>query len=112
MEKRDGAPSTRTSSDSKRTEKHPATPEQSKKRQRSSETTEVLENPTSKRRRIIQDWSDEDEENDPTADLLNPHWRKDVEQMVQEGAIETSSGTSAGNADSVNRCYITCATTK
>jgi P pilus assembly chaperone PapD len=33
----------------------------------------VLENLTSKRRWIIQSWSDEDEEENPTADLLIPH---------------------------------------
>jgi hypothetical protein len=33
----------------------------------------VPENPTSKRRRIIQNWSDEDKEENPTADLLTPH---------------------------------------
>jgi hypothetical protein len=54
VEKGDGAPSTRTSTGSKRTEKHPAAPEHSKKRPGSSETMEVPENPTSKRRRIIQ----------------------------------------------------------
>jgi hypothetical protein len=82
MEKGDGAPSTRTSTGSKRTEKHLVTPENLKKRLGSSETIEVPENPTSKRRRIIQDWSDEDEENDPTVNLLNSRQRKDVEQTV------------------------------
>jgi hypothetical protein len=55
MEKGDGAPSTRTSTGSKRTEKHLVAPENLKKRPGSSETIEVPENPTSKRRRIIQD---------------------------------------------------------
>jgi hypothetical protein len=54
VEKGDGAPSTGTSTGSKRTEKHPAAPEHSKKRSGSSETTEVPKNLTSKRRRIIQ----------------------------------------------------------
>jgi hypothetical protein len=52
MEKGDRAPSTGTSTGSKRTEKHPATPEHLKKRPGSSETTEVPKNLTSKRRRI------------------------------------------------------------
>jgi hypothetical protein len=82
VEKGDGAPSTGTSTGSKRMEKHPAAPEHSKKRPRSSETTEVLENLTSKRRRIIQNWSDEEEEENLTANLLNPRRKKDVEQMV------------------------------
>jgi hypothetical protein len=43
------------------------------------------ENLTNKRCRIIQDWSDEDKENDLTGHLLNPRWRKDVEQTDQEG---------------------------
>jgi hypothetical protein len=42
VEKGDGAPSTRTSTGSKRMEKHPAAPEHSKKRPGSSETMEVL----------------------------------------------------------------------
>jgi hypothetical protein len=85
VEKGDGVPSTRTNTSSKRMEKHPAALEHSKKRTGSLETTEVLENLTSKRRRIIQDWSVEDEENDLTTNLLNPRRRKDVEQMVLEG---------------------------
>jgi hypothetical protein len=43
------------------------------------------ENLTNKRCRIIQDWPDEDKENDLTGHLLNPRWRKDVEQTDQEG---------------------------
>jgi hypothetical protein len=62
------------------TEKRPVTPEHSKKRSGSSETTGMPENLTNKRCRIIQDWSDEDKENDLTGHLLNPRWRKDVEQ--------------------------------
>jgi hypothetical protein len=54
-------------------EKKPVAPDHSKKRPGSSEATGVLKNPTSKRRRIIQDWSDEDKEENLTADLLNPH---------------------------------------
>jgi hypothetical protein len=54
-------------------EKQPVTPDHSKKRPRSSEATGVPKNSTSKRRQIIQDWSDEDEEENLTADLLNPH---------------------------------------
>jgi hypothetical protein len=48
-------------------------PEHAKKRPGSSENMGVPENPTSKRRRIIQNWSDEDKEENPTADLLTPH---------------------------------------
>jgi hypothetical protein len=40
------------------------------------------ENPTSKRHRMIQSWSDEDEEENPTADLLIPRQRKGVEQTI------------------------------
>jgi hypothetical protein len=98
VDKGDRAPSTRTSTSSKRTEKHPAAPEHSKKRPGSSETTEVPENLTNKRRQIIQDWSDEDEENDPTADLLNPHQRKDVEQTVQEGPSRPTAAPAWGTS--------------
>jgi hypothetical protein len=39
----------------------------------------VLENPTSKRRRIIQSWLDENKEENPTADLFIPRKRKGIE---------------------------------
>jgi hypothetical protein len=42
----------------------------------------VPKNPTSKRRRIIQYWSDKDEEENPTTDLLNPCQKKGIEQTV------------------------------
>jgi hypothetical protein len=82
VEKGDGAPSTRTNTGSTMTEKCPVTPEHPKKRLGSSETTGMPKNLTSKHHWIIEDGSDEEEENDPTADLLNPHWRKDVERTV------------------------------
>jgi hypothetical protein len=96
VEKGDRAPSTRTSTSSKNTEKHLATLEHSKKRSRSSETTEVPENPTSKRRRIIQNLSDEEEEENLTADLLNPCRRKDVEWTVQEGPSRPAAAPARG----------------
>jgi hypothetical protein len=61
-------------------DKHPAAPEHSKKRPGSSETMGVPENLTSKRRWMIQSWSDKDEEENPTANLLIPRQRKGVEQ--------------------------------
>jgi hypothetical protein len=60
-------------------EKHLVIAEHSKKRLGSSETTGMPENPTSKRRRMIQSWSDKDEEENPTADLLTPRRRKGIE---------------------------------
>jgi hypothetical protein len=81
----EGAPSTGTDTRSQGAEKHPVAPDHSKKRPRSSEATGAPENPTSKHRRIIQDWSDEEEEENLTADMLNPCQRKDVERMVLEG---------------------------
>jgi hypothetical protein len=57
-----------------------SSPEHSKKRSESSEAAGVPENPTSKRCQIIQNWSDEDEEENPTTDLLTPHQRKGAEQ--------------------------------
>jgi tRNA G37 N-methylase TrmD len=63
-------------------DKHPVTPEHSKKRLGSLETMGVPENLTSKHHRMIQSWSDEDEEENPTADLLNPRQRKGIEQIV------------------------------
>jgi hypothetical protein len=92
----EGAPSTGTDTRSRITEKHPVALEHSKKRLRSSETTGMPENLTSKRRRIIQDWSDEDEENDPTTDLLNPRRRKDVERTVQEGPLRPAAAPARG----------------
>jgi hypothetical protein len=54
VEEGDRAPSTRTDTGRRIAEKHPVTPEHSKKRPRSLETMGMLENPTSKRRRMIQ----------------------------------------------------------
>jgi hypothetical protein len=54
VEKGDGAPSAGTDTGSRKTEKHLVALEYSKKRPGSSETTGMLENPTSKRRRMIQ----------------------------------------------------------
>jgi hypothetical protein len=84
-EEGEGTPSTGTDTRSMMAEKQPVAPKHSKKRPRSSEATGVAENPTNKRRRIIQDWLDEDEEENPIADLLDPRWRKGVEWTVQEG---------------------------
>jgi hypothetical protein len=85
VEKGDEAPSTETNTGSRATEKHLVTPEHSKKRPGSSKTMGMSENLTSKRHRIIQDWSDEDKEKNLTTDLLKPRWRKGVELTVQEG---------------------------
>jgi hypothetical protein len=63
-------------------EKQPVAPDHSKKNPWSSEATGVPENLTSKRRWIIQDWSDEDEEENLTTDLLNPCQKKGIEQIV------------------------------
>jgi hypothetical protein len=82
-EEGDRAPSIGTDTKSKTTDKHPIAPEHSKKRPGSSETMGVPENPTSKQRRMIQSWLDEDEEENPTADLLIPRQRKGVEQTIQ-----------------------------
>jgi hypothetical protein len=79
IEEGDGAPSVGRNTGSRRAEKHPVAPEHSKKRPRSSEITGTQENPTSKHRRMIQSWSDEDKEENPVANLLTPHQRKDVE---------------------------------
>jgi hypothetical protein len=108
----EGAPSTGTDTRSRGAEKHPVTPDHSKKRPRSSEATGAPENLTSKHRRIIQDWSDEEEEENLTADMLNPCQRKGCRADGPRGTVETSSDTSAGNANNVNRDYITCAATK
>jgi hypothetical protein len=85
VEEGEGTLSTGTDTRSRMDEKQPVAPKHSKKRPGSSEATGVAENPTSKRHRIIQDWSDEDKEENSTADLLNPHRRKGVERTVQEG---------------------------
>jgi hypothetical protein len=42
----------------------------------------VPENPTSKRRQMIQSWSNEDEEENPTTDLRIPRQRKGIEQTI------------------------------
>jgi hypothetical protein len=75
----EGAPSTGIDTRSRVAEKQPVAPDHSKKRPGSSEATGA---PKSKHRQIIQDWSDEDEEENPTANLLNFHQRTGVEQVV------------------------------
>jgi hypothetical protein len=96
VEKGDEAPSAKTNTDSGRAEKHPVAPEHLKKRPRSSETTRMSENLTSKRRRMIQSWSDEDKEENPAADLLTPRQRKGVEQTSQEGPSKPAATPSLG----------------
>jgi hypothetical protein len=54
VEEGDGAPSAGIDIGSRRAEKHPVTPEHSNKRPGSLETTGMPENPTSKRRWMIQ----------------------------------------------------------
>jgi hypothetical protein len=92
----EGAPSTGIDTRSMVAEKQPAASDHSKKRPGSSETTEALENLTSKRRRIIQDWSDKDEEENPATDLLNPRQRKGVEQTVRERPSRPAAAPSQG----------------
>jgi hypothetical protein len=71
-------------------------PEHSKKRPGSSETMGVPENPTSKHRWMIQSWSDEDEEENPTSNLCIPRQRKGVEQTIQEGPLKPGATPSLG----------------
>jgi hypothetical protein len=96
VEEEDGAPSAGTDIDSRRAEKHPVTPEHSNKRSGSLETTGMPENPTSKRRRMIQSWSDKDEEENPATNLLTPRQRKGVEQTSQEGPSKPAAAPSLG----------------
>jgi hypothetical protein len=60
----------------------------------------VLENLTSKRRQMIQSWldEDEDEEENPTVDLLIPHRRKGVEQISQEGTSKPAIAPPLGRS--------------
>jgi hypothetical protein len=89
----EGAPSTGIDMRSRMAEKQLVTPEHSKKRPGSLES---MGNLTSKHRRIIQDWSDEDEEENLTTDLLNPRHRKGIEQIVQEGPSRLAASPSRG----------------
>jgi hypothetical protein len=95
-EEGDRAPSTGIDTRSMMAGKHLVTPENSKKRPRSSQTIGVPENSTSKHRRMIQSWSDEDEEENPTANLLIPRQRKGVEQTSQEGPSKPTTAPSVG----------------
>jgi hypothetical protein len=56
----------------------------------------MLENPTNKHYRMIQSWSDEDEEENLTTDLLITHQRKGVEQTSQEGPLKPALAPSLG----------------
>jgi hypothetical protein len=80
VEEGDRAPSIEIDTRSRTTDKHPVALEHLKKMPRSSETMGMPENLTSKHCQMIQSWSDEDEEENPTADLLIPHQRKGIEQ--------------------------------
>jgi hypothetical protein len=96
VEEGDGAPSTETDTRSRTTDKHPVAPEHLKKRPRSSETMGMLENPTSKHRQMIQSWSDDEEEENPTTNLLIPRQRKGIEQTSREGPSKPIVAPSLG----------------
>jgi hypothetical protein len=95
-EEGDKAPSTDTDTRSRTTDKHLVALKHLKKMPRSSETMGMLENLTSKHYWMIQSWSDEDKEENPTADLLITHQRKGIEQTSQEGPSKPTLAPSLG----------------
>jgi hypothetical protein len=111
VEKGDGAPSAGTDTGSRKTEKHLVALEYSKKRPGSSETTGMLENPTSKRRRMIQ--ASRMMMKKKTGCRSAHRSSKEGRRADKPGgAVKTSSSTIAGNTDGVHCSYITGAATK
>jgi hypothetical protein len=62
--------------------KSPVAADQSKKRAKSSQSNESLEDSTRKRHQTMQDWSEDEAEEDASTYMLNP-WRKRREQTMQ-----------------------------
>jgi hypothetical protein len=56
----------------------------------------IPKNPTNKHHRMIQSWSDEEQEENLTADLLIPRQRNDVEQTSRERPLKPAVAPSLG----------------
>jgi hypothetical protein len=75
--------------------KSPIVADQSKKRARSSQANESLEDSTRKRHRMVQDWSEDEEDENASAYMLNP-WKKRSEQTMQGGSPPPVKGPQEG----------------
>jgi hypothetical protein len=74
--------------------------EQLKKKAESSRAQEGPEEPPSKRRRTMQDWSEDEAEEDMSAYMLNPR-KKRSEQTRQEGSTPPVKGPQEGQTPPV-----------
>jgi hypothetical protein len=77
------------------TGKSPVAIDQSKKRAGSSQTNKSPKDSTRKRRRTMQDWSEDEAEEDASAYMLNP-WKKRSEQRTQGESTSPAKGPQEG----------------
>jgi hypothetical protein len=68
---------------------------QSKKRAESSEADKALDDSTRKRRRMVRDWSEDEENEDTSAYMLNPQKRRS-EQTTHGGSTPLAKGPQEG----------------
>jgi hypothetical protein len=77
------------------TRKSPVAAGQSKKRARSPQADKALEDSTRKHRRMVRDWSEDEEDEDASAYMLNPRKRRS-EQTTQGGSTPPAKGPQDG----------------
>jgi hypothetical protein len=75
--------------------KSPVGAGQSKKRAGSSEADKALDDSTRKRRRMVRDWSEDEENEDTSAYMLNPQKRRS-EQTTHGGSTPLAKGPQEG----------------
>jgi hypothetical protein len=75
--------------------KSPITTDQSKKRAGSSRENESPEDSTRKRFRMVQEWSEDEEDEDASSYMLNPR-KKRSEQTMQGGSTPPVKGPQEG----------------
>jgi hypothetical protein len=68
---------------------------QSKKRAGSPQADKALEDSTRKRHRMVRDWSEDEEDEDTSAYMLNPRKRR-TEQTTQGGLTPLAKGVAGG----------------
>jgi hypothetical protein len=75
--------------------KSPVATGQSKKRAGSSQADKALEDSTRKCHRMVQDWSEDEEDEDASAYMLNPQKRRS-DQTTQGGSTPLAKGLQEG----------------
>jgi hypothetical protein len=69
--------------------------DQSKKRAGSPQADKAPEDSTRKRRRMVRDWSEDEEDEDASAYMLNP-WKRRSKQTRQGGSTPPAKGSQEG----------------